>query len=129
MTRLGKRDPAKALTLVRAACLALPEVTEKLSHGSPTFFVRGKRSFVMFVDHHHGDGNLAVWCAAPLDARAMWIEDKPAAYFMPPYVAYLGWVGMRLDAGLPVAEVRAVLALAHATVVAKLPTPRRPAAR
>ena len=48
---------------MRGACLALPGATEKLSHGSPTFFV--KKSFLMFHDDHHGDGRLAVWCAAP----------------------------------------------------------------
>jgi len=31
---------------VRAICLALPEVTERLSHGAPTWFVRGKSAFV-----------------------------------------------------------------------------------
>ena len=31
---------------MRAICLALPEVTERLSHGAPTWFVRGKSSFV-----------------------------------------------------------------------------------
>lgn len=27
---------------LRAICLALPEVTERLSHGAPTFFRHGK---------------------------------------------------------------------------------------
>jgi hypothetical protein len=31
---------------VRAMCPALPEVTERLSHGAPTWFVRGKSAFV-----------------------------------------------------------------------------------
>ncbi|HYB15227.1 MAG TPA: hypothetical protein VEF71_07125 [Streptosporangiaceae bacterium] len=29
---------------VQAICLALPEVTERLSHGAPTWFVRDKSS-------------------------------------------------------------------------------------
>ena len=49
-------------------CLALPEVTERLSHGAPSFFVREKKTFVMFMDDHHGDGRLALWCAAPAGA-------------------------------------------------------------
>ena len=40
---------------LRAACMALPEVTERISHGEPTWFVRGKRSFAMSSDHHHDD--------------------------------------------------------------------------
>ena len=31
---------------LRAICLPLPEVTERPSHGAPTFFVRDKKSFV-----------------------------------------------------------------------------------
>ena len=31
---------------LRAICLALPEVTERLSHGAPAWFVRGKSTFV-----------------------------------------------------------------------------------
>jgi hypothetical protein len=30
---------------LRAICLALPEVTERLSHGAPAWFVRGKSTF------------------------------------------------------------------------------------
>jgi hypothetical protein len=121
---MATRDPGKALALVRATCAALPDVSEKVSHGAPTFFV-GKRSFLIFHDDHHGDGRLAVWCAAPAEARVSWIEERPEIFFLPPYVAHLGWVGVKLDAGLPVAEVRAVLALAHATVAAKQPAKRR----
>ena len=51
-----KRDlVADALDRVRGICLALPEATERLSHGSPTFFVRDKTTCVMFLDNHHGD--------------------------------------------------------------------------
>jgi hypothetical protein len=43
---------ADALDRVRAACLPLPEVVERLSHGAPSFFVQGKKTFVMFHDDH-----------------------------------------------------------------------------
>ena len=52
------------LVRTRQICLALPEVTERLSHGSPTWFA-GKKTIVMFLDDHHGDGRLALWVAAP----------------------------------------------------------------
>ena len=54
-----------ALDRVRELCLSLPETTERLSHGSPTWFIRDKRSFVSYLDDHHGDGRVALWCAAP----------------------------------------------------------------
>jgi hypothetical protein len=39
---------------VRGICLGFPGVTEKVSHGEPTWFVR--KVFCMFVNDHHGDG-------------------------------------------------------------------------
>jgi hypothetical protein len=36
-----------ALVEIRRICLALPEVTERLSHGSPTFFISGKKTLAM----------------------------------------------------------------------------------
>jgi len=91
-----KRDPAAAaLKRVRALCLALPGATERLSHGAPTFFV--KKSFVMFHNDHHGDGRLAIWCAAPDGAQPALIGADPERFFRPPYVGPAGWIGVRLD--------------------------------
>ena len=93
-----KRDlVADALDHVRRTCLALPEATERLSHGSPTFFVRDKTTFVMFLDNHHGDGRLALWCAAPRGAQEQLVELEPQRFFRPPYVGHRGWLGVRLD--------------------------------
>jgi hypothetical protein len=89
------------LERVRAACLALPEVTERLSHGHPAFFVRGRKAFVMYLDDHHGDGRLALWCAAPAGVQAGLVGTAPEQYFVPPYVGHRGWLGVRLDRGLP----------------------------
>ena len=36
--------------LATALCLALPEVVERLSHGEPAWFIRGRRTFVTFAD-------------------------------------------------------------------------------
>ncbi|MFP5021494.1 hypothetical protein ACLE50_11945 [Pseudonocardia sp. 1LY6.1] len=38
-------------------------MTEKVSHGSPSWFVR--RMFVSYVGRHHGTEHLALWCATP----------------------------------------------------------------
>jgi len=86
-----------ALAKVRDACLGLPEVTERLSHGSPTFFVRGKKTFVMFLDDHHGDGRLALWVAAAPGVQAEMVDEEPDRFFVPPYVGHRGWLGVRLD--------------------------------
>ena len=89
------------LERVRAACLALPEVTERRSHGQPTFFVRGRKAFVMYLDNHHDDGRLALWCAAPPGVQAGLVGTSPEQYFVPPYVGHRGWLGVRLDRELP----------------------------
>jgi hypothetical protein len=52
-----------ALEHLRRLRLELPEVTERLSHAEPTWFVRGKKTFVTSADHHHDDRS-AFWCAA-----------------------------------------------------------------
>ena len=86
---------AAILARVRKLCLALPEATEKLSHGSPTFFV--KKTFVMYLDDHHGDGRLALWCAAAPGVQAEMVDQEPDRFFVPPYVGGRGWIGVRLD--------------------------------
>ena len=85
-----------ALERVRRLCLALPETNERLSHGAPTFFVRDKKTFVIFQENH--DANWpAIWCHAPEGVQGAVIEHDPARFFRPPYVGPRGWVGVRLD--------------------------------
>jgi hypothetical protein len=96
---------AGALERVRELCLALPETTERLSHGSPCWFVRDKRCFVMFLDDHHGDGRLALWCAAPEGMQRALVDAAPEHYFVPPYVGHRGWLGVRLDRDLSWDEI------------------------
>jgi hypothetical protein len=85
-----------ALEKTRATCLALPWAEEKISHGAPVFHVRGKL-FVMFADHHHNDGRLALWCKATHEIQRVFVESDPDRFFVPPYVGPSGWVGVRVD--------------------------------
>lgn len=86
------------LETLRKLCLALPETTERVSHGEPTWFIRDKKAFVMFADHHHNDV-LAFWCAAPDGAQETLVATDPERFFVPPYVGHRGWLGVRLDVG------------------------------
>ena len=86
------RNPIERL---RALCLALPGVTEKRSHGEPTWFA-GKRTFANLANHHHDD-RLAFWCAAPDGAQEALVAAEPARFFRPPYVGHRGWLGVYLD--------------------------------
>ena len=103
--------PGRASTLarVREFCLALPDTSERPSHGAPTFFISGKHSFVTYHDDHHGDGRLALWCAAPPGAQAMLVEAAPEHYFVPAYVGHRGWLGLRLDRGAEWEEIAGVI--------------------
>jgi hypothetical protein len=114
-----QRQVDRALRAVRAACLALPEVVERPSHGAPTFFVRDKRSFVMFHDDHHGDGILGIWCAAPPGAQAELIETEPERFFRPPYVGHRGWIGVRLDVAPDWDELRGIVTDGYRQVAPK----------
>ena len=64
------------LDRLRALCLSYPEVEERISHGEPSWFVRGKKQFVSFADHHHDD-RLAFWCAAPEGAQDVLVSAEP----------------------------------------------------
>lgn len=84
------------LTRIRDIALALPEASERESHGQPTFFV-ADRQFAQFRDDHHGDG-LTVVCVktSGSDEQAMLIEADPAVYSRPAYLGASGWVGVAI---------------------------------
>lgn len=90
--------------------MGLPEATEKMSHGEPTWFV--KKSFAMFSNHHHG-ARLAFWCAAPLGAQEAMIASAPDRFFRPPYVGPRGWLGVYLDVELDWDEVAEIIREAY----------------
>ena len=115
----------RELARVRRVCAALPEVTERPSHGSPAWFVRDKKTIAMFVDDHHGDGILGIWCAAPPGVQEQMIDEDPDVFFRPPYVGGRGWIGVRLSRTVTNGELRAILedafrVVAPKTLVARL---------
>jgi len=103
---------ADPLERLRQLCLAFPETTERLSHGEPTWFVRDKRTFVTYADHHHDD-RLAFWCAAPPGAQDVLVAAAPRRFFSPPYVGYRGWLGVRLDVPVDWDEIAGLVADAY----------------
>jgi hypothetical protein len=89
-------DVEAQLVRLRSSCLALPQTSERPSHGGPAFFIRDKKCFVMFLDDHHDDGRLAIWCAAPDGVQVELVETDPERFFRPPYVGHRGWLGVHL---------------------------------
>lgn len=110
---------AVVLAHVREACMALPEVSERPSHGSPAWFVREKKTIAMFVDDHHGDGHLGIWCAAPPGVQEVLVETEPERFFRPPYVGHRGWIGVDLAVDPDWDEIRAILVDAYRCVAPK----------
>lgn len=90
------RDP---LGKLRQIVLEWPETSERLSHGSPTFW-GGRKTFASFHDDHHGDGRLAVWCKATHELQEELVRADSEIFFVPPYVGPSGWIGIRLDRDL-----------------------------
>lgn len=114
--------PSDPFGRIRAACLALPEVDERLSHGEATWFV-GKRVFVTSADRHHDDRR-AVWIAGAEGVQETLVESDPARFFRPPYVGGRGWIGVYLDVSVDWDELEALFRDAY-----RLIAPRRLADR
>lgn len=86
----------RATERVRAICMDLPTVVERLSHGEASWFVNDKKNFVSMSDHHHDD-RVSVVFAAGVGVQETLIKEDGERYFRPPYVGGRGWVGAYLD--------------------------------
>lgn len=106
-------NAAALIQRVRDIALALPDASEKLSHGEPAFFVK-KKLFAMIDNHHHGSEHVAIWCNAFPGAQESLVEGDPKFFFKPPYVGVKGWIGVRIDRGLDWKVVADLLAQARA---------------
>src|ERR687893_1847332 len=73
-------------------CLRRPSGSAMVSRP----FVRDKKVFVSYADHHHDD-RLSFWCHAPAGAQQALVEADPQRFFRPPYVGGRGWIGVYLD--------------------------------
>lgn len=97
---------------VRKTCMALPEATEQLAWGEPTWRIGGKL-FAQFDDHHHGGAHVSVWLPAPDGAQAALIEAEPEHIWRPPYVGGKGWIAVKLDTDPPWSMVEALVSQAY----------------
>lgn len=101
---VGSRQPL--LRRIRTICLALPEVTERLSHGAPAFFVRDRSVFVnAWVEGHHDKAFPHLWCASVPEIQVALGATRSERFFRPPYVGHRGWLGVRLDGDVDWEEI------------------------
>ena len=108
---------------VRRIALSLPEVSERVSHGEPCFFVRDKRPLCYFHDNHNGDGRISLWCPVPPGVQEELVTAEPERFFRPPASArgvFSTWLGVYLDTSgdnrVDWKEVAAILNDAYRTV-------------
>lgn len=121
-------SPSEVLELfqrVREFCLSHPLTYEKLSHGAPAFFIEKGGSFATLWDNHHNDGNVALLVAAPPGIQEALVSSDAKIFYRPPYVGPSGWIGVRLDRGLPWDEIDALVAESYAFINSKKKRPQR----
>jgi hypothetical protein len=88
------------LSRVRKIVLALPEVSERLSHGEPCFFVQDKRPICYYHEDRNGDGRTSLWCPTPPGVQEELVTADPERFFKPPTSAsgtFSEWLGCFLD--------------------------------
>jgi len=81
---------------LRAICLALPQAMLEAMEEHDGFKV-GEKVFAYFLDNHHGDGIVGLWCKVLPGENSRLIAASPRKFYMPAYVGPRGWVGLRLD--------------------------------
>ncbi|HET6953436.1 MAG TPA: MmcQ/YjbR family DNA-binding protein [Acidimicrobiales bacterium] len=103
---------------VREICRALPEcVMEGEQHHKLS--VRGRTMGWHTVDHH-GDGRVGLTLRAARGENAELVASDPVRFFLPPYVAHHGYVGIYLDTGeVDWDEVRELVTDAYRLVAPK----------
>ncbi len=95
----------EALISIRAICADLEGSYEKLSHGSPCFFVEKGKQFLALLDDHHGDGRLAVWILSTLPIQESLLSEGRVSFFRPPYMGGRGWIGVELNGNVSAEEL------------------------
>lgn len=115
---MARRTPIDRL---RAICLALPETTEKLAWGGPTFRAGANgKMFVTFSNNHHNDGRIAALCASTHATQDLLVRRDPERFFVPPYEGVRGWIGVRLeDKRVDWAETAEIVEQAYRMVASK----------
>ncbi len=115
------KDPDAVLERLRPLALALPETAERLSHGSPGFYIEQGKFFAYFSHNHHGDGDTAVCVkTSGKDEQDMLIEAAPEIYSWPAYIGPSGWIAIDLGGEVDWALVEARLLSSY-----RLIAPRR----
>ena len=72
---------------MRGIVLALPGVSERVSHGEPGFFIGTTRALCCYHDTHNGDGRVSLWSPARPGVQEELVTGEPGRFFKPPMSA------------------------------------------
>jgi len=93
--------PEQERRQLRERVLALPAVTERLSHGAPCFFVGDKWPVCYFHDLDFDDrARVSLMCPAPYGVAGGLARLRPGRFYRPATSAngvFRDWLGMFLD--------------------------------
>lgn len=110
-------DADPLLQRVRAACLALPGVSEQVAHGRPTFrcprmfvvYGGGRRTDAGHVRHPHA----LLFVPDPAERPGLEADGR---FFAPAYLGPSGWLALDLDQRTDWAEVEELIESAYRTL-------------
>lgn len=94
-TQISETQARASLERLTAICRELPEC-EIAGEQHHKVTVAGKTMGWHTVDHH-GDGRISLSLRAPKGENEALVASVPEKFFMPPYVARHGYVGLYLD--------------------------------
>jgi hypothetical protein len=107
------------LEQLRTVVAGFPEVNERPSHSTPTFFIGDKKVLVSLWEDHHDNKGIYIWCPAPPGVQEELVEREPDRFFRPAYVGHRGWIGMHLTVDPDWDEVAEMLKEAYRLVAPK----------
>jgi hypothetical protein len=88
------------LDWVRQIALALPGVSERVTHGAVGFYVEGRQPLCYLHDNHRGDGRVSLWFPTSGPVQEELVTAEPHRFFRPPPSAsgtFSTWLGVFLD--------------------------------
>ena len=89
---IPKPSPDKILRRLRKSCMTLPDTTETVSFGHPTFQVRGK-TFVVFEEYK---GELSICLKVEKAVQDVFLSDS--RFYRSPYIGKHGWISLKVYA-------------------------------
>lgn len=107
------------LTRLRSICMRFPEASERLSHGTPSWFAGKGKMFATYSYESHGSDMVACWFAAPPGAQEALTARSPDRFFRPPYVGHRGWLAVDLRRAVDWEELERFLEEAYRQVAAR----------